>query len=155
YALPYVMHELYGHREYGDQELGMEIYQQAIPSMTTYGAPREGAEWDAYAYQETEIYSWMRQYEFFTPTRARDLGTPNDNIDPRPQIMSRIGTIKRQYQADVAESLVRGLWMRVRSDPRLMWTRTGADGREFYPALEAFEAGVRAHFPDHAEAILQ
>jgi hypothetical protein len=143
YALPVVIHELYGHREYGEPELGQQIYDESVPHMETYGAPRAGAESDAFGYQETEIYSLMRQLEYFTPTAPEHSGV-RANFDPGAMIQTRLGLISRQFDPDVAESLVRGLWMRVRLDPRLVPA-----------ALDAFRAGVRTHFAARAEDILQ
>jgi hypothetical protein len=155
YALPTVVHELWGHNEYGPyaqpgSEHGLEIYDRAAALMPGYVRPAEGtaertSEIDAYAYQETEMYSLMREVEFYTPNAPRHRAALDSiNYDPAPAIASRIGLIKTQFEARVARSIVRGLYQRYRMDPRLVPA-----------ALAAFTAGVRSHFPAAAAQILR
>jgi hypothetical protein len=147
YALPTVVHELWGHNEYGpyaqpDSEQGLEIYDRSAALMPGYVRPAEGSaertsEIDAYAYQETEMYSLMREVEFYTPNAPRDRAALDSiNYDPAPTIATRIGLIKTQFEARVARSIVRGLYQRYRMDPRLVPA-----------AIAAFTAGVRSNFP--------
>ncbi|HEX3763751.1 MAG TPA: hypothetical protein VHW23_33880 [Kofleriaceae bacterium] len=147
YALPTVVHELWGHNEYGPYgqvgtEQGLEIYDRAAARMPGYVRPADGSaartsEIDAYAYQETEIYSLMREVEYYTPNAPRDRAAlASINYDPAPSIASRIGLIKSQFEPRVARSVVRGLYQRYRTDPRLVPA-----------AIAAFTAGVRANFP--------
>jgi hypothetical protein len=146
YALPTVVHELWGHNEYGPYaqpgtEQGLEIYDRAAARMPGYVRPADGSadrtsEIDAYAYQETEIYSLMREIEFYTPNAPRDRAALDSiNYDPAPTIATRIGLIKTQFDARVARSIVRGLYQRYRTDPRLVPA-----------AIAAFAAGVRSNF---------
>jgi hypothetical protein len=147
YALPTVVHELWGHNEYGPYgepgtEQGLEIYDRAAARMPGYTRPADGStertsEIDAYAYQETEMYSLMREVEFYTPNAPRHRAALDSiNYDPAPMIATRIGLIKSQFEARVARSIVRGLYQRYRADPRLVPA-----------AIAAFTAGVRVHFP--------
>jgi hypothetical protein len=147
YALPTVVHELWGHNEYGPYaqagtEQGLEIYDRAAALMPGYTKPADGtdartSEIDAYAYQETEMYSLMREVEFYTPNAPRDRAALDSiNYDPAPTISTRIGLIKTQFEPRVARSIVRGLHQRYRMDPRLVPA-----------AIAAFTAGVRANFP--------
>ena len=81
YALPTVVHELWGHNEYGPygqpgSEQGLEIYDRAAALMPGYVRPADGSsertsEIDAYAYQETEMYSLMREVEFYAQCAER------------------------------------------------------------------------------------
>jgi hypothetical protein len=146
YMLPVVVHELWGHNEYGPYgqpgtELGLEVYDQAAALMPGYTQPAAGsaprrAEIDAYAYQETEIYSLMRQLEYYVPNAAADRAAlDNINFDPAAAISARIGLIKQQYEPRVARALVHGLYQRYRADPRLVPA-----------AITAFTNGVRANF---------
>jgi hypothetical protein len=146
YALPTVVHELWGHNEYGPYgqpgtEQGLEIYDRAAALMPGYVRPADGtadrtSEIDAYAYQETEMYSLMREVEFYTPNAPADRAALDSiNYDPAPTISTRIGLIKTQFEARVARSIVRGLYQRYRMDPRLVPA-----------AIAAFTAGVRANF---------
>ena len=147
YALPTVVHELWGHNEYGPYsqpgtEQGLEIYDRAAALMPGYTRPADGtpdrrSEIDAYAYQETEMYSLMREVEFYTPNAPADRAALDSiNYDPAPVISTRIGLIKSQFEPRVARSIVRGLYQRYRTDPRLVPA-----------AIAAFTAGVRANFP--------
>jgi hypothetical protein len=144
YALPTVVHDLWGHNEYGEYaqpgtEYGLELYDRAAARMPGYTQPTgdgRTSEIDAYAYQETEIYSLMREVEYYTPNAPRDRRALDQiNYDPAPAIADRIGLIVQQWEPRVARSLVRGLLQRFRVDPRLVPA-----------AIRAFEAGVRAHF---------
>jgi hypothetical protein len=153
YALPTVVHELWGHNEYGEYadpgtEYGLELYDRAAARMPGYTQPTgdgRTSEIDAYAYQETEIYSLMREVEYYTPNAARDRRALDQiNYDPKPAIGDRIGMIVQQWEPRVARSMVRGLLQRFRIDPRLVPA-----------AIRAFEDGVRAHFPADAAQILR
>lgn len=154
YALPVVVHELFGHNEYGEygargSELNLEIYDDAAGAMPGYRRPAQGSparlrEIDAYAYQETEIYSLMRQLEYFTPVAPAHSGLDTGNFDPASTIVARVGLIVQQYEPRVAESLLRGMYVRFRADPRLV-----------AKALAAFELGVRTHLPARAGDVLR
>ena len=153
YALPTIVHELRGHPQYGPYgqpgtEYGLELYDQAAALMPGYTQPTGAgrtAELDAYAYQETEIYSLMLEVPYYTPVTAAHSSLGSINYDPVPEISNRIGIIVSQYEARVAQSLVRGLVLRFRSDPRL-------DPR----SVAAFEQGVRNNFnASQASGILQ
>ena len=144
YALPTVVHELWGHNDYGAYgaggvELGLTVYDQAAAKMPGYTQPTGDArtsELDAYAYQETEIYSLMREVPYYTPNAPKDTAKLDSiNYDPAPTISSRIGLMKQQFAPKVAISLAHGLYQRFKIDPRL-------DPK----ALKAFEDGVRQNF---------
>ncbi len=143
YALPTVVHELRGHEQYGPYgapgaEFGLELYDQAAALMPGYTQPSGAArtaEIDAYAYQETEIYSLMLEVPYFTPVAAKDAALSSINYDPSPEISNRIGLIKNQWEPRIARSMVRGLVLRFRLDPRVT-----------PKARNAFEQGVRHHF---------
>jgi hypothetical protein len=82
------------------------------------------------------MYSLMREIEFYTPNAPADRAALDSiNYDPAPEISTRIGLIKTQFEARVARSIVRGLYQRFRMDPRLVPA-----------AIAAFTAGVRANF---------
>jgi hypothetical protein len=64
---------------YGDPgtEPGLEIYGRAAARMPGYTRPADDtaartSEIDAYAYQETEMYSWTREVEYYTPNAPTD-----------------------------------------------------------------------------------
>lgn len=153
YALPTIVHELRGHPQYGPYgqpgtEFGLELYDQAAALMPGYAQPTGAGrteELDAYAYQETEIYSLMLEVPYYTPVTSAHSSLASINYDPVPEISNRIGIIISQYESRVAQSLIRGLVRRFRSDPRL-------DPR----SLAAFEQGVRNNFSaSDASGILQ
>jgi hypothetical protein len=143
YVLSTVVHEMRGHEEYGPygtagSEYGLELYDQAAALMPGYTQPTGAgrtSEIDAYAYQETEIYALLIEAPYFTPVTTAHSHLSAINFDPVPAISSRIGIIKSQYEPRVAQSLVRGLLLRLRLDPRLTATQ-----------LAPFEQGVRNNF---------
>ncbi|KYF58580.1 hypothetical protein BE08_11695 [Sorangium cellulosum] len=144
YALPTVVHELWGHNEYGaygdpGTEYGLELYDRAAAQMPWYTQPtgqRRTSEIDAYAYQETEMYSLMREVEYYTPNApAHQAALADINYDPAPAIAGRIRLITQQWEPRVAKALVRGLYQRFRIEPRIVPA-----------ALAAFESGVRRNF---------
>jgi hypothetical protein len=101
------------------------------------GSDTRTSEIDAYAYQETEMYSLMREVEYYTPNAPADRPKLDSiNYDPAPAIASRIGLIKTQFEPRVARSIAHGLYQRYRMDPRLVPA-----------AIAAFTAGVRSNFP--------
>jgi len=145
YALSTVVHEISGHPQYGPYgtEYHLALYDSATkkagfrPKIPGSDARRE--EIDAYAYQETEIYSNMRELPFFTEVRAADLKKDprlkNLNPDPAGLIADHIGLIKDQWSGsglDVA--MLRGIWSRYSLDPRI-------DPK----ALKAFKEGLKAN----------
>jgi len=153
YALSNVMHELRGHNEYGPYgqagtEFGLELYDQAAALMPGYTQPTGAdrtSEIDAFAYQETEIYSQLVEVEFHTPVSAAHQSLEAINADPATVVRRRIGIIRRQWQSDVARALVRGMLLRFRLDPRLHST-----------AIQVFEQAIRDNFSStEAAAILQ
>lgn len=151
YALPTVIHELRGHEQYGPygqpgSEYGLELYDLAAALMPGYTQPTaRTAEIDAYAYQETEIYSLLLEVPYYTPVAPQHQQLSSINFDPAPAVSARIGIIKNQWEPRVARSLLRGLVLRFRLDPRLT-----------PPARQVFEQGIRNNFtPAEAAAILQ
>ena len=143
------MHEIFGHPEYGPYgtEYHLKVYDLAQAKMPGYKKPAAGtkqrrAEIDAYAYQETEIYSLLRSLPFHTSIAAKDAGKGLVSIDPKATVAARIGLIKQQWKPEIAVALLRGLQQRLLLDPRIIG-----------PAMDAFEAGVKLHFPKEAATI--
>jgi len=146
YALPTVVHELWGHNTYEGvgnfgspgAAYGLDIYDRAAALMPGYTQPTGTArrsEFDNYGYHETEMYSLMREVPYYTPNAPADQALDTINYDPAPAIQGRIENIQSAFEARVARSLVRGLYLRFIADP----TITAA-------AMAAFRAGVRAVF---------
>lgn len=152
YVLGVVVHELFGHREYGPYgtEYHLELYDQAQKKIPGYVKPAEGstertAEMDAYAYQETEIYSLLRSLPYSKAIEPKDASKALVGYEPADWAKTRIGIIKSQWDPALAVAIVRGLYQRLLLDPRISG-----------PAINAFRDGVRAHFTaDEAKAILK
>ena len=146
-ALPLMVHELWGHREYGDKEYAFGLYDRSAAKMPGYKQPSGAArtsEYDAFGYQETEMYAEMRELEFTVPS------DPNFAASQK-EISDRVGIIVKQWEPRVAKALLRGLFQRFRIDPRIVAI-----------SLAAFEKGVNAHVtvangfgPGDAKDILQ
>jgi hypothetical protein len=146
YALSTVVHEVFGHPEYGPYgtEYHLAIYDKAVKKAgfkkKAEGTDERTTELDAYAYQETEIYSLMRELPYWTPVSAKDEkahpGLTALNFDPKDGIETRIGNIKTQWEGSkLAIPLLHGLHARLRNDPRIEKS-----------ALAAFVKGLKAHF---------
>jgi len=149
YAMSVVVHELRGHPEYGPYgqpgtEYGLTLYDQAAARMPGYTRPvndpavqgdLRDQEIDAYAYQETEIYSLLRSLPYHATLAAADSALQPNYVDPEPTVRGRIALIKQQWEPRIAKALLRGLYQRLRLDPRI----TPA-------ALQAFERSVRANY---------
>ncbi len=153
YVLSVVVHELHGHIEYGPYgapgtELGLSVYDAAAAKMKGYTQPAAGSEGrrselDAYAYQETEIYSVLRSYNYHVSPSAADSGKLPDIVNPDALTTWHVKTIKDQWEPHVAEALLHGLYRRLVLDPRISAA-----------ALHAFERAVRANYtgPDASTA---
>jgi phage tail protein X len=156
YALPTIVHEIWGHNTYEGRgnygspgaSYGLDLYDKSAALMPGYvrpiGAGRT-SEIDNYAYHETEMYSLMREVPFYTPNAPAHAALAGLNYDPAPEIKSRIKSIKDAFEARVARSLLRGLFLRFIADPTV-----GG------PAMAAFRLGVTSLFPAaDAAAILK
>ena len=146
-----VVHEVFGHPEYGQYgtEYHLALYDKAQAKMPGYTKPAAGtterrSEIDAFAYQETEIYSLLRSFSYHTPIAAADAGKGLVSIDPTSTVQARLGLIKQQWEPKLAVAIVRGLYQRLLQDPRI----TG-------PAINAFRAGVKLEFSIDEKVILK
>ena len=151
YVMSVVVHEVFGHPEYGQYgtEYHLALYDKAQAKMPGYTKPAAGtterrSEIDAFAYQETEIYSLLRSFSYHTPIAAADAGKGLVSIDPTSTVQARLGLIKQQWEPKLAVAIVRGLYQRLLQDPRI----TG-------PAINAFRAGVKLEFSIDEKVILK
>lgn len=154
YALPTVVHEIWGHNTYeGRGNYGrpraayaLDMYDAAAARMPGYTRPAAGSagrqsEIDNYGYHETEMYSLMREVPYYTPNAPAHSALAGMNYDPAPEIQNRMQLIKDGFDARVARSLVRGMFLRFSADP----TISGA-------ALNAFRNAVPNVFTVAADA---
>ena len=156
YALPTVVHEIWGHNTYEGRgnygspgaAYGLDVYDKAAAKMPGYVKPTGAgrtSEIDNYGYHETEMYSLMREVPYYTPNAPAHSALAGSNYDPAPEIKNRIKEIQKAFEARVARSLLRGLYLRFVADP----TVSGS-------AMSAFRTGVTAVFPAaDATAILR
>lgn len=151
YVMSVVVHEIFGHPEYGKYgtEYHLNLFDKAQAKIPGYTKPATGtkertAEIDAYAYQETEIYSLLRSLPYHTPLAAADKGKGLVSIDPASTVAARLGIMKRQWEPKLAVAIVRGLYQRLLQDPRITAS-----------AINAFRAGVKTNFPAEEKDILK
>lgn len=149
YVMRTVVHELFGHPEYGfsEETYLMALYDAAAAKVEGYSQPvgrERQTEVDNFAYQGTEIYSHLRSIPYYTPVRPEDKGKNLVSTNPKEAVQFRIGLIKKNWDPKVAPALVRGLFVRFRLDPRIT-----------PEALDAFKDGVKSVFKDGAEVILK
>lgn len=146
YALSTVVHEVWGHNTYEGQgnygspgaAYGLDIYDKAAAKMPGYTQPAGAgrtSEIDNFGYHETEMYSLMREIQYYKPNAPAHSALASLNYDPAPEIQNRIQMIKDAFEPKVARALVRGLLLRFGTDP----TVSGM-------AMIAFRSGVKAVF---------
>lgn len=140
YVMDIVVHEIFGHPEYGvyGTEYHLALYDQSmatVPGYTKPVGPGRTSELDAYAYQETEIYALLRGFAYHKPLAKADQGKGLITVDAPNWVAARIGLMKSQWEPALATALVRGLYQRLRVDPRIT-----------PPALKLFTDGVKTQF---------
>lgn len=140
YVMDVVVHEMFGHPEYGayGSEYHLDLYDKAMAKVPGYvkpgGAGRQ-TEIDAYAYQETEIYSLLRGFAYHKDLAKADQGKGLVTVDAPNWVASRIGLVRAQWEPSLATAMLRGLYQRLRLDRRI----TPA-------ALKLFADGVKSQF---------
>jgi hypothetical protein len=109
-----IVHELGGHREYGD-EASWDIMKGVLAALSA--ADRAVAEggaqspYTAYGYMETEMYAEVREYPYRTKESQSD--------DPEQDVEEQLKNIKIAFQPTVAEAIVRGFRRRLELDPKV------------------------------------
>jgi hypothetical protein len=148
YVLGTVVHEIFGHREFGPygSEYDLKLFDQAQSKIAGYvkpppGSTARGTEIDAFAYQETEIYALLRSLPYSKSVAEKDAGKGLVGYEPAAWAKERIAIIKSQWEPKLAMALVRGLYQRLLLDPRIS-----------APAIEAFRDGVKSAFTAAGEA---
>ena len=141
YVMDVVVHEVAGHPEYGPYgtEYHLALYDRAMGKMPGYVKPAAGtsarrSEIDAYAYQETEMYSVLRSMAYRTAPTAADAGKV-PNLDTQRIVTYRVGLMKKQWAPTLIAAILRGYRKRLVIDPRI----SGA-------ALGVFDAALKTHF---------
>lgn len=142
YVMGTVVHEVFGHGEYGGigDSYPLSLYQAARPQATgalsaaDRAAPATSTERFAYGYQGTEIYSELRESQF--DVRAPSGSGVVQGDAAVDDVTHRVGLIKENFQATVARGLLRGMYARFALDPRI----TPA-------ALQIFVDAVDHHYP--------
>lgn len=148
YVMDIVVHEIFGHPEYGKygSEYHLKLYDRAMTKVPGYVQPTgkgRTVEMDAYAYQETEMYSVMRGFPYHKGLDKKHQGKGLVSLDAPGLVMARVGLIKQQWEPGLAKALLRGLYQRYRADPRL----TPA-------ALDLFRDAVKAQFDAATAAVI-
>jgi hypothetical protein len=142
YVMGVVVHEVFGHGEYGEisESYSLELYTAARPLATgaltaaERGAPPSRSERFGYGYQGTEIYAELREAQYDVRAPAA-LGLSQGDA-PATDIRNRVGLIKDKWEGTVARGILRGMYARFALDPRI----TPA-------ALQLFIDAVNHHFP--------
>lgn len=147
YVMDVVVHEIYGHPEYGTYgtEYHLKLYDAAMAKMPGYVKPAAGtqertSEIDAYAYQETEMYSVLRSMPYRTaPKPAHAAKVPA--LDTQRIVEYRVGLLKQQWAPKLIVAILRGYRRRLILDPRI----SGAAMSVFYVAVDKhFDAATAA-----------
>jgi hypothetical protein len=125
YVMDVVVHEIFGHPEYGTYgtEYHLALYDQATAKVGGYvkpaaGSPDRTTELDAYAYQETEIYAVLRSSSYRTAPTAKD-APKVPNLDTQTLVDWHVGLIKKQWAPTAVVAILGGLRKRLRVDPRI------------------------------------
>lgn len=142
YVMGVVVHEVFGHGEYGGirDSYELELYGQARPLATgaltaaERAAPLTSSERFGYGYQGTEIYSELREAQYDVRAPAASGVVQGDRaVD---DVRNRVGLIKDKWEGTVARGILRGMYARFALDPRITPS-----------ALQLFVAAVDHHFP--------
>ena len=138
YALSTVIHELSGHVSYdptGWRSYQQGLYQEAAKK-TKKGTVKDKVGDETYAYWPSEIYSLLKELDYFTPVTTTDAakkvtlpdGTETTmdaiNYDPRGAIQGLLEKMKERWDATVVEGLLRGFYMRLWNDPTTYYSTT-------------------------------
>jgi Domain of unknown function (DUF4157) len=145
YVIDVVVHEVFGHPEYGPYgtEYHLALYDKAATKIPGYVAPdtskpagivERRLELDSYAYQETEIYAVLRSMPFRTAPSAADVANV-PNLDTQDLVTSHVKSMKKQWSPKLIVAIMRGLLKRLLIDPRI-----GA------PAINVFLTAVTTNF---------
>jgi Domain of unknown function (DUF4157) len=136
YALSTVVHEMRGHVEFDSpgatRTWQMELYQNAGAKIPGY-VPNPTAEATSFGYHESEIYSYLRELPYWTPTAAKDKKFAHLNPDPRELMLTQLKEIASEWEPTLLVALLRGLYKRFVLDPRLEAS-----------ALTAFKNAIKA-----------
>lgn len=150
YVMDIVVHEIYGHPEYGTYgtEYHLKLYDAAMAKMPGYvkpaaGTPARRSEIDAYAYQETEMYSVFRSMPYHTTPKAADAGKV-PQLDAQVIADWRVGLMKQQWAPTLIVPVLRGFRKRLVIDPRIRAA-----------ALTAFDKAVGKNFDAATEAAVK
>jgi|SRR5665213_2545888 len=149
YVIDVVVHELFGHEEYGPYgtEYHLKLYDIAASKIPGYvqpaaGTPDRTREIDAYAYQETEIFAVLRSMAYHTSPVPADVGKV-PNLDTQALVTWHVSLMKQQWAPTLIVSILRGLRWRLLIDPHI----TGS-------ALAVFDKAVRTNFAPATAALV-
>ena len=142
YVMGTVVHEVFGHGEYGGigDSYPLDLYGQARPQATgalttaQRGAPMSGSERFGYGYQGTEIYSELREFQYAVQAPAGSGVRQGDR--PVDDVRNRVGLIKDKFEGAVARGILRGMYARFALDPRII-----------PGALQLYVDAVDHHYP--------
>jgi hypothetical protein len=138
YALSTVIHELSGHVSYdptGHMSYEQGLYQQSAKKAKK-GTVKDMKGDETYAYWPSEIYSLLKELDYFTPVTATDAAKPVTlpdgttttmdaiNYDPRGAIEGLLRRMQARWDAGVIEGLLRGFYMRLWNDPTTYYQTT-------------------------------
>jgi hypothetical protein len=125
YVMDVVVHEVFGHPEYGPygSEYHLALYDLASTKVPGYvkpaaGSPDRTTELDAYAYQETEIYAVLRSMAYRTAPAAKDVGKV-PALDTQGLVTWHVDTMTKQWSPKLIVPVLRGLRKRLLLDPRI------------------------------------
>ena len=147
YVMDVVVHEIYGHPEYGTYgtEYHLKLFDASMAKMPGYvkpaaGTPARTAEIDAYAYQETEMYSVLRSMPYRTAPKPADVAKV-PALDTQGIVDYRVGLMKQQWAPKLIVAILRGYRNRLGVDPRISGS-----------AMIVFDAALAKHFDAATQA---
>ena len=106
----------------------------------------------SFAYQESEIYSLLREVPYYTPNAPAHAHITS-NYSPESGIRNRLRVCAQLFEPRVLIAHLRGLYRRLLADPRL--APPGSDPVAQPGAIGTFERAVRAELAAQAAQILQ
>lgn len=117
-----IAHEMVGHNEYGTAVSWEKIMKGALdkmpPAERTKAHSGGNSVYSAYGYMETEIFAELYEHKYDRADNPTDhpFDFPGDTTGRFEDVKKKLQSIKDNYEPQLAEAIVRGLWIRAKFD---------------------------------------
>lgn len=116
-----IVHEMGGHNEYGEDDLGWKIANGVINGLPSKEKKKatEGSNspYSAYGYMESELWSELREDPHDRVDSPSD--HPFEKAPGTGDVEDKLVDIKKVFEPKIAEALVKSIWKRAKLDNRI------------------------------------